>query len=148
QAARTRGGPEDLPHLLHAAARLRHLRQLRLSAPGPPGRGDTRHHRSAASAPPSPPRDRGFRATSRIHPLDLDTEARSRRAGRASAASVPRELGGHVVEPLLTVDDADGELVVDVEVVGDVDELPHPDRKSTRLNSSHVKISYAVFCLK
>src|SRR5690606_41289401 len=26
--------------------------------------------------------------------------------------------------------------------------LPHQDRKSTRLNSSHVKISYAVFCLK
>src|SRR5215208_8081612 len=25
---------------------------------------------------------------------------------------------------------------------------PHPDRKSTRLNSSHVAISYAVFCLK
>src|SRR5436309_9827629 len=25
---------------------------------------------------------------------------------------------------------------------------PPPDRKSTRLNSSHVKISYAVFCLK
>src|SRR5436309_4545661 len=25
---------------------------------------------------------------------------------------------------------------------------PIPDRKSTRLNSSHVKISYAVFCLK
>src|SRR5690606_40581868 len=25
---------------------------------------------------------------------------------------------------------------------------PNPDRKSTRLNSSHVKISYAVFCLK
>src|SRR5690606_40919775 len=25
---------------------------------------------------------------------------------------------------------------------------PWPDRKSTRLNSSHVKISYAVFCLK
>src|SRR5436309_10558793 len=24
----------------------------------------------------------------------------------------------------------------------------HADRKSTRLNSSHVKISYAVFCLK
>src|SRR5690554_7493050 len=33
------------------------------------------------------------------------------------------------------------------EVYGD---LPHPseDRKSTRLNSSHVRISYAVFCLK
>src|SRR5690606_39579340 len=26
--------------------------------------------------------------------------------------------------------------------------LPPSDRKSTRLNSSHVKISYAVFCLK
>src|SRR5436309_11278781 len=26
--------------------------------------------------------------------------------------------------------------------------LVHGDRKSTRLNSSHVKISYAVFCLK
>src|SRR5215475_15735609 len=26
--------------------------------------------------------------------------------------------------------------------------VPRRDRKSTRLNSSHVKISYAVFCLK
>src|ERR1035437_10719141 len=26
--------------------------------------------------------------------------------------------------------------------------LPTPDRKSTRLNSSHANISYAVFCLK
>src|SRR5436305_9491008 len=26
--------------------------------------------------------------------------------------------------------------------------LAHADRKSTRLNSSHVRISYAVFCLK
>src|SRR5690606_42046458 len=29
-----------------------------------------------------------------------------------------------------------------------VDSDPRGDRKSTRLNSSHVKISYAVFCLK
>src|SRR6202008_488683 len=27
-------------------------------------------------------------------------------------------------------------------------DLPVPDRKSTRLNSSHTVISYAVFCLK
>src|SRR5699024_12705443 len=27
-------------------------------------------------------------------------------------------------------------------------EVPEADRKSTRLNSSHVSISYAVFCLK
>src|SRR5207302_5949390 len=29
-----------------------------------------------------------------------------------------------------------------------IDERTETDRKSTRLNSSHVKISYAVFCLK
>src|SRR3712207_7398207 len=33
--------------------------------------------------------------------------------------------------------------ILPVEVV-----LPEPDRKSTRLNSSHANISYAVFCLK
>src|SRR5438067_12816471 len=32
--------------------------------------------------------------------------------------------------------------------VGDVLIVPPGDRKSTRLNSSHVSISYAVFCLK
>src|SRR2546426_7369506 len=31
---------------------------------------------------------------------------------------------------------------------GAVDERRHGDRKSTRLNSSHLVISYAVFCLK
>src|SRR3712207_6965873 len=39
------------------------------------------------------------------------------------------------------------------EVAGGVDEVPGDhrepeDRKSTRLNSSHANISYAVFCLK
>src|SRR3712207_7465049 len=34
-----------------------------------------------------------------------------------------------------------------VETVVDDDET-HADRKSTRLNSSHANISYAVFCLK
>src|SRR2546426_4029455 len=35
-------------------------------------------------------------------------------------------------------------------VVGwcDIVRNPHEDRKSTRLNSSHLVISYAVFCLK
>src|SRR5437868_7979268 len=31
---------------------------------------------------------------------------------------------------------------------GELRQYPVPDRKSTRLNSSHVSISYAVFCLK
>src|SRR5690606_41927745 len=34
------------------------------------------------------------------------------------------------------------------EVALDALRIDHGDRKSTRLNSSHVKISYAVFCLK
>src|SRR2546426_3157826 len=44
----------------------------------------------------------------------------------------------------------------DIHAAGDRDERPHRrdvdhvagDRKSTRLNSSHLVISYAVFCLK
>src|SRR2546427_8017945 len=32
--------------------------------------------------------------------------------------------------------------------VEDADSATHRDRKSTRLNSSHSQISYAVFCLK
>src|SRR5690606_41127692 len=33
-------------------------------------------------------------------------------------------------------------------ITGATARVSHLDRKSTRLNSSHVKISYAVFCLK
>src|SRR3989442_3481953 len=36
-------------------------------------------------------------------------------------------------------------LITDDAALSDLDER---DRKSTRLNSSHVRISYAVFCLK
>src|SRR6266487_5090624 len=35
-----------------------------------------------------------------------------------------------------------------IEAVELLDTPPGPDRKSTRLNSSHPSISYAVFCLK
>src|SRR5699024_11654735 len=37
---------------------------------------------------------------------------------------------------------------VDEDQVGGVQQAVLVDRKSTRLNSSHVSISYAVFCLK
>src|SRR2546422_702600 len=40
------------------------------------------------------------------------------------------------------------ENVLDRATPGDIDAAPAPDRKSTRLNSSHGYISYAVFCLK
>src|SRR5699024_11673184 len=55
-------------------------------------------------------------------------------------------------EAIIQVDhDADGNFVYnpDIPVVKiAVIERHHLDRKSTRLNSSHVSISYAVFCLK
>src|SRR5690606_28499796 len=51
-----------------------------------------------------------------------------------------RAIQRHRVEHILHA------LERDAEVARDRDE--RQDRKSTRLNSSHVKISYAVFCLK
>src|SRR2546430_8557502 len=39
-----------------------------------------------------------------------------------------------------------GRIALVHSIMLEVDE--HPDRKSTRLNSSHSQISYAVFCLK
>src|SRR5437667_6611001 len=41
-----------------------------------------------------------------------------------------------------------GAVDADVVLVEGQGSLIHPDRKSTRLNSSHITISYAVFCLK
>src|SRR5690606_40254380 len=52
--------------------------------------------------------------------------------------------GGEFSDALLPVAGGRGE----VSVVGFVSHPAAADRKSTRLNSSHVKISYAVFCLK
>src|SRR5699024_12564892 len=50
-----------------------------------------------------------------------------------------------VAENILLADD--GELV-GLEAGLHAEHGQHGDRKSTRLNSSHVSISYAVFCLK
>src|SRR5436305_7334001 len=41
-----------------------------------------------------------------------------------------------------------GGLTRDAQCLAAADEDARLDRKSTRLNSSHVRISYAVFCLK
>src|SRR5690606_40689456 len=77
-------------------------------------------------------------------------------------AGQPPQFHGEEREPRRRVDVGLQSAAADVEDVlagdAEVDErLPHRqprvdvapgDRKSTRLNSSHVKISYAVFCLK
>src|SRR5204863_3550115 len=45
-----------------------------------------------------------------------------------------------------SADEAEGRPYIVMELMPG--ETLHEDRKSTRLNSSHVEISYAVFCLK
>src|SRR3712207_7091811 len=61
-------------------------------------------------------------------------------------------LPGVLVEVVLVELDREVEELVRVDerarAVGPVEERLEPDRKSTRLNSSHANISYAVFCLK
>src|SRR5687768_17704099 len=71
-------------------------------------------------------------------------------AEQADHADAPFVGGVDVGEPVV----ADRMLVVDVDLLGivgsldDAAERRERDRKSTRLNSSHGYISYAVFCLK
>src|SRR3712207_8545230 len=45
-------------------------------------------------------------------------------------------------------DPADGQLAAAMQRIGELTMENELDRKSTRLNSSHANISYAVFCLK
>src|SRR5262245_62912600 len=42
----------------------------------------------------------------------------------------------------------DGRIISETNVAGQTTTFAYEDRKSTRLNSSHLGISYAVFCLK
>src|SRR5690606_41328457 len=58
----------------------------------------------------------------------------------------PADLRTHLQEILATTDLWDGRASV-LQVTDAVGGLVRVDRKSTRLNSSHGKISYAVFCL-
>src|SRR5690606_42151575 len=67
------------------------------------------------------------------------------RAGEDPLPAIERELEAYVAAGA-------GTMVLSA-VTGEdgydgAGELTDEDRKSTRLNSSHVKISYAVFCLK
>src|SRR5438309_6762781 len=77
-------------------------------------------------------------ATTEIYTLSLHDALPicAPKLGEAEVAA----LGDHLAAQLRAVD-ADG-------VVGAVADVGVRDRKSTRLNSSHSSISYAVFCLK
>src|SRR5204862_6696026 len=55
----------------------------------------------------------------------------------------------HIAQDLLRLDPATlRRPVLPKRVSQDLPDGPRQDRKSTRLNSSHVESSYAVFCLK
>src|SRR5699024_12757629 len=88
-------------------------------------------------------------------PFPYTTLFRSVRHGGGHAALIP-DQGVHIHaedHPLRILGpEKDAHYLVELAVIPVRDGEPHSgsfkDRKSTRLNSSHVSISYAVFCLK
>src|SRR5690625_7261088 len=66
---------------------------------------------------------------------------------RRSSDLHPLVLDGDRLVALLELDDVGQGLATGLVAAEDLDVGVHGDRKSTRLNSSHVAISYAVFCM-
>src|SRR5690242_20853647 len=89
-----------------------------------------------------PPRSTLFPYTTLFRSLGQDADAAGRLTGMADTSAVE----DHPVteqRPLRAFDQlTDDSFDLDRVFLGG------PDRKSTRLNSSHMSISYAVFCLK
>src|SRR5206468_5130019 len=95
-----------------------------------------------------------------IFTLSYTTLFRSRAVEEVARVELQRGLGGvqlhraarrRVFQPRGQAQGADGGVVEDPVVVvaaRDRELRVRLDRKSTRLNSSHDQISYAVFCLK
>src|SRR5690606_41422835 len=65
--------------------------------------------------------------------------------GFAAQSLVANLVGGLTIYASRPFNVGEWIILPGTEIMGEVQEI---DRKSTRLNSSHVKISYAVFCLK
>src|SRR5690606_2846815 len=66
-------------------------------------------------------------------------------AAGSIGSEISRQLSTKDISLLILLDKAESPLY---DLQQELIEYNHKDRKSTRLNSSHVKISYAVFCLK
>src|SRR5690606_41430996 len=73
----------------------------------------------------------------------FDVRTRDQKKNNANKIFVSEEILPQTLSVLMT-----RSTPIGVEVVVGNHETFDLDRKSTRLNSSHVKISYAVFCLK
>src|SRR3712207_8250948 len=93
-----------------------------------------------------PPRSTLFPYTT-LFPISIECHALSRgvRAKRLELLHHVEELEACVQERTLELRDA---LHREQVARAELDEANSRDRKSTRLNSSHANISYAVFCLK
>src|SRR3989442_7679023 len=78
-------------------------------------------------------------ATTEIYTLSLHDALPISLRGRADTSGQTKFIGRERNQ---------AQLNPEISVTGDVRASAQRDRKSTRLNSSHVRISYAVFCLK
>src|SRR3712207_7498954 len=74
------------------------------------------------------------------------TIAAAKRVGSAGYV-LATDISSNILEFASAAAQEEGLTNVDTRVM-DGEELEELDRKSTRLNSSHANISYAVFCLK
>src|SRR2546426_9250678 len=88
-------------------------------------------------------------AASRLDDLDRDGEQLRDQGQPEGQVGLPlgRAPAGSLEREVMRRERARG-LGHGAEVLGAPDPLVVADRKSTRLNSSHLVISYAVFCLK
>src|SRR5690606_18735197 len=119
----------------HDRARRARLRARAASEADSPCASPSRSTGRAARRREAAARDRGSRARSR-------RSAAARRSRRRTSELIVRERCGAARSGLRRLVLLLDELGIRRRRVGP------QDRKSTRLNSSHVKISYAVFCLK
>src|SRR3712207_7943540 len=95
--------------------------------------------------PRRPPSSPLFPSPTLFHPVDnAPTDDSTRRVVQAVAEADPRFRYVREPRPGLSCARNRGLAEARGEVLAYTDE----DRKSTRLNSSHANISYAVFCLK
>src|SRR3712207_7632076 len=85
-------------------------------------------------------------ATTEIYTLSLHDALPicPRQRGHRAPRARRRRRGDHAVERSSVRDDVEARACA----AHGVHRRPQSDRKSTRLNSSHANISYAVFCLK
>src|SRR3712207_8188487 len=92
-----------------------------------------------------PPRSTPFPDTTLFRSLVGPGHGRGDRRGEQHPALAARR---HVPEDVLGEEDGRPDVEVDDRQLVLDRVLDERDRKSTRLNSSHANISYAVFCLK